>query len=87
MPDPLANKLSPHSEYFTSAAAVTPDNDNDLANFGRALWVGGVGNIALTTLDGSEVTITAIAAGTLLPIRVKRVKATNTTATLIINLW
>jgi hypothetical protein len=36
--------------------------------------------------DGSTVTVTAPPVGTILPIRVKRVRATLTTATLLIGL-
>jgi hypothetical protein len=68
-------------------AAVTPNDGADLAVVARSLWVGGAGNIAVIAADDSSaVTITAVAAGTLLPIRVKRVMSTNTTATLILSL-
>jgi hypothetical protein len=59
----------------------------DLTTFSRALWVGGAGNIAVIMRDGSgPFTISGIPAGTLIPIRVQRVNATGTTATLIVAL-
>lgn len=70
-----------------SLAAVTPHDDNDLDPIADELWVGGAGNVVLIGADDTvSVTITAVAAGTRLPWRVKRVLATNTTATLIIAL-
>jgi hypothetical protein len=70
-----------------SAEAVTPSDSTDLVTFSRALWIGGAGNIAVIMRDGSgPFLISGIPAGTLLPIRVQRVNATNTTATLIVAL-
>lgn len=67
------------------AVAVTPHDTNDLANVSRALWVGGAGNVAVILAgDSSAVTFTGVPAGTLLPLRVKRVMSTNTTATTIV---
>jgi hypothetical protein len=65
---------------------VTPSDSTDLTDLALALWVGGAGNISLDTPDGSTVTISGIPAGTILPLRVKRVRATSTTATLIVAL-
>ncbi len=52
----------------------------------RSLWVGGAGNVALVGLDGNTVTLSGVAAGTLIPIGALRVNSTNTTATLIVGL-
>lgn len=69
----------------TRSAAVSPNDSTDLANVTRALWVGGAGNVALMLVDDSSaVTFVGVAAGTLLPLRVKRVMSTNTTATNIV---
>lgn len=69
------------------AAAVTPDDATDLTYTTRALWVGGAGNISVITLGGETVTITGVLAGSLIPIRVNRVRSTSTTATNILALW
>lgn len=71
----------------TRAAAVTPSDGVDLTSAARALWVGGAGNVSLITTGGDTVTISGVAAGTLLPIRAARVRSTSTTATLIVALW
>jgi len=71
-----------------NAAAVTPDDSNDLTYMTRALWVGGAGNVTVIMQGGgAAVTFSGVTAGTVLPIRVSRVKSTSTTATLIVALW
>jgi len=72
---------------LTSAASVTPHNTNELSYVTRALYVGGVGDVAVTMQDGGNVTFVGVPAGTTLPIRVKIVKATGTDATDIVALW
>lgn len=71
-----------------SLVAVTPSDDDDIAGSPAiGLWVGGAGDIAIIAEnDTAPVTITAVAAGTYLPIRAKRVMATNTDATVIVAL-
>lgn len=54
----------------------------------RAVWVGGAGNLAVVMVDQSAaITLTGVAAGTLLPISVTKIMSTNTTATNITALW
>lgn len=78
---------SGQSAPATSAVAVTPDSDNDLARAPtRGIWVGGAGNLAVVTSDNQTVTFSGVAAGTLLPIAVVRVLATST-ATAIVALY
>ena len=70
-----------------SGAAVTPNDGTDLTHTTRAINVGGAGNLAvILDRDSSAVTFLAVAAGTMLPIRVRRVMSTNTTATSIVAL-
>jgi hypothetical protein len=66
---------------------VTPNDSTDLPSGDtRALYVGGSGNIVIVTAGSTEVTLLNVQAGAILPIRVSRVKATNTTATGIVAL-
>ena len=67
--------------------AVTPDDSTELANVSRALWVGGGGAITVLTATDQVILISGIAAGTLLPIQIKRVNSTNTDATLMVSLY
>ncbi len=78
--------LGPFLGPATHAAAVTPSDSVDLANFSRAIYVGGAGNLVVVMLSGEQVTFTGVQAGTILPIRVTRVRATSTTATAIVAL-
>jgi hypothetical protein len=69
-----------------NAAVVTPSDSTVLTPF-NALYIGGAGNVAVTTLGGNVVTFTAPPVGSIIPIRGTKVMATNTTATLIVVLW
>ncbi len=66
------------------AAAVTPSDTANLPTDCKRLWVGGAGNVKLTTVGGSTVTYTAVPAGTYLQVRAQQVFATGTTATNIV---
>lgn len=87
----MADQHSGFVEGLTSpadnATAVTPSDSTDLAFTSRALYVGGAGNLVVTMAGGGDVTFSAVPAGSILPIRVSRVKATTTTATSIVNLY
>lgn len=52
----------------------------------KALYIGGGGNVAVVMESGAVLTFTAPPVGTVLPVRGKRVNATNTTATLMVGL-
>lgn len=71
----------------THAVAVTPSDSADLASVTKGVWVGGVGNLKVTMFGGEDVVITAVPAGTYLPIAVKRIWSTSTTASNIVALW
>lgn len=68
------------------AFAVTPSNADLLTEATRALYVGGGGNLALVMLSGAEISLLSVAAGSILPLRVRQVKATGTTATALVGL-
>lgn len=68
------------------AFAIAPDDANDLAIPARSLYIGGSGNVTVITSNGTTVAFVGLAAGTLLPVRVNRVKSTGTTATNIVGL-
>ncbi len=70
----------------TKGVAVTK-SDSTILETTRALWVGGVGDVAVVFADGgSAVTIVAVPAGTLLPVQVTKVM-NATTATSIVALY
>lgn len=81
-----ADRVQLHSPAG-GAAAITPNDSTDLSTVTRGIYVGGAGNIAADMMDGTAVTVSGALAGTVLPLRVKRVKSTNTTATNLLALY
>jgi hypothetical protein len=69
----------------TRAVAVVPSDATILDPKPRALYVGGAGDVVIDTEQDTGVTLSAVPAGSVIPIRAKRVKAA-TTATLIVAL-
>jgi hypothetical protein len=66
---------------------VAPSNSTDLTHAGL-LYVGGTGNVQVNTAGGeTSVVLTAVPAGTLVPLVVTRVWVTNTTATNMVVLY
>jgi hypothetical protein len=75
---------SPGYKGFT----VTPHDTNELTFVTRGVWVGGAGDLVVIFAgDSVAVTLVGVPAGTLLPIRVKIIKSTSTTATSIVGLY
>lgn len=71
---------------FNQAKAITPSDTVDLVEgTTEAVYVGGAGVVVAVFEDGSTANFTAVAGG-LLPIKVKRINATSTTATLLVAL-
>jgi hypothetical protein len=70
------------SNAARKCAVVTPDPANDLPDFAvRGLWAGSaITGLVVDPIDGApNITIGAIAAGTLLPLQVRRVRAATGT--------
>lgn len=76
-----------NTQVSTFYAAVTPSDTVDFDDLARALYVGGAGNVVAVRHDGTTVTFTGVQAGTVLPIAVRRVNSTSTTATSIVALY
>lgn len=84
------------SKRVAKSGVIDPSGDpfvvtaSDSVNFERvakALYVGGGGNISLLAEDGdTSVTFSAVPSGYILPVRVRRVNVTGTTASNIIGL-
>ena len=74
---------SPAFKHF----AITPhDSTDESVNF-RSIWVGVAGNVVVVTEDGTAVTYKGAAAGSIIPVRGKRVNSTNTTATDLVGMY
>lgn len=69
-----------------TAAEITPNDAVDLAITSRALYIGQPGDLRVTTAGDDTVTFAGVPAG-ILPMRVRRVHATGTTAGAIVAIW
>lgn len=83
MPNPIERASVPGEHAF----AITPNNSTDLEHVTRGIWVGGAGNLNVDLWGGETVLFSGIAAGTLLPLCVTRVRSTSTTATLLVGIY
>jgi hypothetical protein len=74
---------------YTDGFAITANNTTELVRSTNALYVGGAGTVAVVMANknntNTPLTFTAVA-GQVIPIRVKIVKSTGTTATGLIGL-
>ena len=75
------------SDPANGAAGITPSNSADLPVYARAIYVGVGGNITVDMTDsGTNITFLAVPQGTILPVQVKRVYSTGTSATNLVAL-
>jgi hypothetical protein len=82
----MANKLETQKKHVNNAIAVTPNDSTDLAETALGLYVGGEGDLRVMLSDATTaVTFVGVSGG--LPLMVKRVYATGTTATDILALY
>lgn len=69
------------------AFAVTPHATNFLPYATRGIYVGGAGDVSGYTVSGAAVTFVGVQAGTVIPVRLARIRVAGTTATNIIGLY
>lgn len=70
----------------SSGFVILPDDDANLLETTRGLYVGSGGDIAVVMASGASVVLTNIPSGSILPLRVSRVLDTGTTADGIVGL-
>ena len=70
-----------------NADAVTANDSSDLTNVARALYVGTGGDLKVTTAGGDTVTFNDVQGGSILPVRIKRVFSTGTTASNMVAIY
>lgn len=87
---PATDNFSSNSAGLSSPIvggfAITPHATTEIAQVTRGLMVTVAGDVAVTTVDGSAITLPGLVPGVIYPIRVKIVKVSGTTATGIIGL-
>jgi hypothetical protein len=76
----------PDNQLYNDAASITASNTVDLDRPSDAISVGAAGTLAAVLQNGRTVSLT-VSAGQLLPLRVKRVNSTGTTATGLVALY
>ena len=64
-----------------SIVAITPNDSTDLAFVSKALLCTVAGNVSLIAQEDTAAVTIPVVAGQILPVRVKRVRSTGTTAT------
>jgi hypothetical protein len=76
------------TEPISSAATITPNNGVTFTTICRAVYIGGAGNLTIDVADGgTNIAFNGLTAGTILPVRTKRVYATGTSATALVCLY
>jgi hypothetical protein len=84
----FSNQIGPNTTLqAASASTVTPSDSNELAYITSALYVGGSGTVSVVLRDDSAPVSFTVAAGTILPLYVKQVRVSGTSATNIIALY
>ena len=86
MTDRYQNTSSGLDSPALDAFTITPNDNTDLVEVTRALYIGGSGDVTLVTKSGTQVTFSNISSGSLLPVRVARILVTGTTANNIVGL-
>ncbi|MDE2096295.1 MAG: hypothetical protein KGL39_03550 [Patescibacteria group bacterium] len=79
--------MSRNVSYFDNAATVTPSDSANLPTEACALFVGTGGNVKVDTVGGQTGVTIAVANNAVVPLHVKKVYATGTTASGISGLW
>jgi len=84
-------ELTLNDNIFTTTAdkytIYSMSSQAGMGNPGCFLYVGGTGNVSVITIGGDQINFNGVPAGTTLPIQVKRLRSSGTTATLINALW
>ena len=94
----MADKVKPSTSsevmYQNSGSApsrecvnITPNDNTDLDPYARSIRVGVAGNVTIQTPRGESVLFVGAGAGEIIPVHVKRLMATGTTATDIVALY
>lgn len=80
MSNPFQDRLSGLSDPARDIVPVTPSDSADLLDVALALYVEGGGTVSIVTEKGNTRTV-MVADFSILPVGVRRVRATGTTAT------
>lgn len=79
--DPFGGQKNIPLAYADEFYQITPDDNNDLPKWPKALMALTLGDIAVRDAKGNDIVVTGVIEGTVLPLRAVRVLSTGTTAT------
>jgi hypothetical protein len=86
----MSDDFKKHASGITApashAVAITPSDSLPLTHSTRAIYVGSAGDLRIAMVSGDIVTLRAVAAGAVYPLRAAQVLATGTTAGNLIGL-
>jgi hypothetical protein len=87
----LMDKFSEYPTTLTAPArdarAIVPNDTVDLPELPRAIYIGQTGNVSARLASGATIMFLNAQAGSCLPVRVRGINATGTTALGIVSLW
>lgn len=72
---------------YAKGFAITTSDATDFAVQTQAIFVGGAGNAVVVWEDGTTSTLNGLLAGHVYRLKLRRINATNTTATNIVGLY
>lgn len=78
---------SPTFPMYPGGATTFTNSDTINLPSPSVIYVGGLGNVRVTTAQGDDVTFTTVQAGSVLPVQVIRVWATGTTASSLVRIY
>lgn len=85
--DPFEHYSDSLTAPAKTAFAITPDDSTDLAVAAKAIYVGTGGDLVLRAIDSdADATFTNLSDGTILPVRVRAIRSTGTSAANIVGL-
>ena len=85
----MGQKTSPSAAYpmFPESASAVTASDSVTFAEPSVVYVGVAGDVRVTTSGGDDVLFADVQAGSVIPVRVKRVWATNTTASSLVRIY
>lgn len=86
----MSDEFEHHTTSLTSPAVagetIIPNDSADLTHCTRGLYVGATGTVVAVLISGDEVVLNDVQSGSIYPLRIRRVKATGTSAAGLIGL-
>jgi len=78
---------SPTFPMFPGGATTFTNSDTNYLETPSVIYVGGAGNVKVTTAQGDDTTFVGLQAGQVIPVQVIRVWSTGTTATSLLRVY